>query len=304
MRIAAIDVGTNTILLLVADVGSGGMIVPVHHEQRLPRLGRDVDSTGVIGPGAFDRIAWTLGEFRDTAVRMGAERIACAATSAVRDAANRKEFAEYVLATTGLAVDILSGEQEALLTFRGALSGFPDPPPASTVVDIGGGSTEITSRRGNGSLERHSLQIGSVRLTERWLRHDPPERHELDAAQQEVRTALGTLTIRAGRIIAVAGTPTTLACLDQRLDEFEADRVAGYVMGKKTVEGWLGRLSGLSSVQISALSSTTRGREDILTAGVLILDEVMRILRSEEIIVSERGLRYGILLREWERSLT
>ncbi len=300
MRVASIDIGTNTILLLVADVVGGGSIRPVHHDQRLPRLGSDVDSTGVIGPGAFDRIAWILNEFRDTALQMGARHVTCAATSAVRDAGNRREFLDYVRTTTGLEIDVLTGDDEALWTFRGALSGFPDPPPADTVVDVGGGSTEITSR-GDGGVERHSLQIGSVRLTERYLRHDPPEASEILAARQSVHAAAQSLTIRARRIIAVAGTATTLACLDQHLDEFDVEKVAGYRMRQETVSDWEGRLSALSSMQIAERSGTTRGREDILTAGVLILDEIMRRLGSEEMIVSERGLRYGLILRASER---
>ena len=189
MRIAGIDIGTNTLLLLIADVDDGGSIHPVLHEQRLPRLGKNVDGTGMIHVSSFDRIAWIVNEYKNLAIQHRAEGIVAFATSVVRDAENREEFVSYLEKTTGLFIETLSGEDEALWTYRGAVSGISETEPLVAVVDIGGGSTEISypnpeAHNGNLHLNRYSLQAGCVRLSERFFKHEPPLAGEMQSAQQ------------------------------------------------------------------------------------------------------------------------
>ncbi len=309
MRLAGIDIGTNTVLLLVADIGEDGALTPVHNEQRLPRLGRNVASKKEIQPAAFDRIGWVLNEFKNLAVQLGADRISACATSAVRDAANRDAFLNHLRSTTGLNVEVLPGQEEAYWSFRGAMSGISSV-SRPVVIDIGGGSTEVIfpaglwAVEGRNSLRYLSFQLGSVRLTERYLQHDPPHDSEIEAAQIEIRSQWnGMQELERGgyALIGVAGTVTTLACLDQGLSDFDERRVSGYRLSREHVEQWFRKLAGMTKREIEGLSGAAVGRADILTAGVLILDEFIARYGFGEILVSERGLRYGLVIREWER---
>lgn len=303
MTVAVIDIGTNTILLLVAQVRSDGSVTPLHHEQRIPRLGQGVEGRRALHQDAVDRAIQVLSEYREILREYSPDRTVLCATSAVRDAANREEFLRLVRGATGYQVEVLSGEEEALWTYRGAVSGVPDL-TAATVIDIGGGSTEITVGDGHAPAARVSLDVGSVRLTERFLRHDPPLPRELTEAQTAVREALaGTahFAFASTTAVGVAGTATTLSLLAQGRKEFDLDAVRNSRMSFTTVERLFRMLSGTPSSRIRELSEVMEGRADIITAGALILREVMKHAGFEELIVSERGVRYGIALREWER---
>lgn len=305
MRIGAIDIGTNTVLLLIADVEDDGILRPVAHEQRFPRVGRDVDARGAIHQEAVDRLTSVLEEYARLLKEYRTERIIARATSAVRDAANRQEVIDAVYRRSGIIMESISGEVEALMTYRGAVSGISETGKPRAVIDIGGGSTELSyPRPPDGEIHRISLSIGSVRLTERYFRHDPPTTDEIDDARRAAEVHLQSVTdFNASRLalIGVAGTATTLACLDQGLLRFDIGRVAGYSMTRESVGKWLASLSGMTARAIRGLSDTAEGREDILTAGVLILHTAMSILAIERFIVSERGLRYGLVLMEWEK---
>ena len=307
MRIASIDIGTNTVLLLVADVDEGGGIQPVLQEQRLPRLGRDVDLRRSIPAGAFDRGAWVVNEYKNLSNQLRAEIVVACATSAVRDASNREEFLAYLTKTTGITVSILDGDEEALWTHRGAVSALGEAAKEAAVIDIGGGSTELSYGAGdNGErkLQRWSLQLGSVRITERYLKHTPATAGELRSASDFIVEELAQVRnpgLHRYTTIGVAGTVTTLACLDQGLPDFQADRVNGYILSRDRVANWLARLSGLTPQDIRSLSAATEGRSDILTGGVLILSVMMDHLQIGRITASDRGLRYGLILREWEK---
>jgi len=202
------------------------------------------------------------------------------------------------------------------LTYKGAISGFLQSTQPAVVLDIGGGSTEITYPRTSGPpllfgegrsevlLQRYSLQLGSVRLTERFFKHNPPLDSEIQSAVQNMMEEFAQIRnpgFASYQLIAVAGTATTLACLDQLLDEFDLEKVSGYKMSRDSVAQWAMKLRTMTSDKIRSLSNTTEGRADILTAGVLILNECMKHFGFGSVIVSERGLRYGMVLKEWEK---
>jgi exopolyphosphatase/guanosine-5'-triphosphate,3'-diphosphate pyrophosphatase len=299
--LSSIDMGTNTVLLLIAEVSEDGTISPLLHEQRLPRLGKGVDSSRTLTAHSMDRAIEVLREYRDRVEEHGAASTIVCGTSAVRDAANREEFALRVFRETGFTLEVLTGEMEARWGYRGAVSGVPGL-KAALVVDIGGGSTEFAA--GNERLPHasRSVDTGSVRLSERFFMHDPPAPEEVEQARASVRREIPGIEVPPGAtFVGVAGTVTALAVLAQGLKEFQISTVTNYPLTRLAVDQLFGRLSGLPSRAIRELSSAMEGRADVITAGALILQEVMRHFACDEILVSERGLRYGLLIREWER---
>lgn len=302
MRIGAIDIGTNTVLLLVADVDEAGMITPLAYEQRIPRLGKDVDAQKMIGRAAFDRVTNVLREYASICENLKPERILAAGTSAVRDAKNSEEFIAHIRERTGLSIEVLSGDEEARLVYYGAVSGVPATHGSRfiAVLDIGGGSTEITVGTRQKIHDKVSLDIGSVRLTEKFFKHDPPTPEELHKAKEFVLNALGqlpTFDFANATTIGVAGTATTLAALDQGLKDFRLEKITNYRLTRPAVNGLLQKLQVMKAEEILVLSSVTEGRADILTAGTLILYTFMERADIEAITVSERGVRYGLVLK-------
>ncbi|HMD14107.1 MAG TPA: Ppx/GppA phosphatase family protein [Bacteroidota bacterium] len=309
MRIASIDIGTNTVLLLIADVDDAGTISVVHEEQRIPRLGKNVDEHRTIRQTAFDQILQILNDFKDQSQRLHADRIIACGTSFLRDASNREQFLSHIKQHTGISVEVLSGEDEALWTYRGALSGLTISEKHCAVIDIGGGSTELSYGRsemivGIRDFARHSLQLGSVRLTERYFQHLPPTPEELKAASRYIGKEIEKIhdsDFHRYELVGVAGTLTTLACFDLGLENFDRQKISGYRLSFDVVGTWLDRLTHLTANDIRELSHCAKGREDIITAGVLILYEMMDAFAFPSVTVSERGLRFGLALREWEK---
>lgn len=309
MKIAAIDLGTNACLLLIAEIDQDGIIEVLHQEQRLPRLGKSVDRLRHIPSSSFPPIASILREYAQIASEFNVTHIAACATSAVRDAANSGDFIQAMERASGIRLEVISGEDEALLTFKGARSGLAPDILNPLVIDIGGGSTELSypvpgTHNGNTKLIHASLEIGAVRLTERFFKHSPPAPTEVASARNLIVEELSGVRnpgFERFTAVGVAGTLTTLAALDQGLSSPDAEKIRGYVLPLARVGGWLQRLVELSGAEIRRLSESTAGREDILAAGVLILHEILTHFRIPEVLVSERGLRFGVVLREWER---
>jgi exopolyphosphatase / guanosine-5'-triphosphate,3'-diphosphate pyrophosphatase len=298
--VAAIDVGTNTVLLLVATASPDGTIVPLLDAYRVPRLGAGVDARKTLRADAIARVIDVLQEYHALATKENAHSIAVCATSAVRDSSNRDAFAAEVFTKTGLTVEVLGGEAEAFWSYQGALSGIAFD-GRCLVLDIGGGSTELISGTRQRITARQSLNIGAVRLTERCFHHDPPTPAELEDATRIIEETLSTLDTPPAadaRLIAVAGTPTSLATLSLGLCSFSSEAVAGYTMSRSAIEQEWDRLRNLPSAEILRLSDVMEGRADVITAGTLILRTVMDRYQLTAMTVSERGLRYGIALRE------
>jgi exopolyphosphatase/guanosine-5'-triphosphate,3'-diphosphate pyrophosphatase len=305
MTIAVIDIGTNTVLLLVAKIDGAGSITSLVYEQRVPRLGKGVDAEKNLQPESMERVVRVLMEYREIMSRYTIDAVVVAGTSAVRDAHNKQEFAKHVRQATGFDLEVLSGEDEAFWTYRGALSGVSGVLRA-TVIDIGGGSTEITTGSATSITNSISLNVGSVRLTERFFRHDPPTHPELEAAITFVEDELARpkgFAFEESSLIGVAGTATSLALLDQGLQEFSINAVENYRLRLDNVYALFRTLRAMHSSEILKLSTIMQGRNDVITAGALILREIMAHYKFSEMIVSERGVRYGLTIREWERRL-
>ncbi|MDH4070881.1 MAG: Ppx/GppA family phosphatase [Ignavibacteria bacterium] len=303
MIIASIDIGTNTALLLIARVSGDGSIEPLQDHHRYPRLGLGVDASGTIHPDAIRRVLTALQDYRDLIHTNRVDRIVVAGTSAVRDATNRDMLKQEILERTGFHLEVLSGEDEAHWTFQGALSGFPALSRA-TVIDIGGGSMEITAGDRQAIDSRQSINVGSVRMTERFFHADPPSGQDLAELRSFLSHQFSGLLPAPSPVlplVAVAGTATSLAVLDQGLKEFRADAIQRYEMQTGRIEELCARLGSLASRDIRSLSAVMEGREDIITAGAVILLTFLRQFGFSSVLVSERGLRYGLVLREAAR---
>ena len=284
MRVAAIDQGTNTTRLLVADVDDGGLRELVRRTD-ITRLGEGVDERHRLLPLPVARVRNVLTDYRREAERLGAERTLLVATSAVRDAENGEAFLGEVEWSYGFATQLLTGDEEAALMLRGV--GEIDP--GTLVLDIGGGSTELVTLD-----SRTSLDIGAVRLTERYLHSDPPTRDELAACAQYVRTVLPPLDARSA--VGVAGTITSLAALDLGLDEYDRERVHGHELSLAGVERQLERLAALPLAQRREVPALEPERAPVIVAGAMIAREVLAVYGLDAYRVSEHDILDGIAL--------
>jgi exopolyphosphatase/guanosine-5'-triphosphate,3'-diphosphate pyrophosphatase len=306
MRIAVIDIGTNTILLLIADVESHGITSIVHDEQVIARLGKGVDANRMIYKETFYRVEGFLRQYKETCVQLKVEKIFSVGTSAVRDAKNRNEFISYVTEKTGISIETLSGDDEAHWTYIGGISEFLGKSERYSVIDIGGGSTEVILGDSKSIFSKISLDLGSVRITERILKNSPPdagalmEAHEFIGAQMPKDLLQG---ISSTFSIGVAGTLTTLAAFNQHLPTYQREKVSGYVLRYDDICAIFGLLQDKSLAQIAAFPQISVGREDIILAGIMILMGYMEMSGLKQITVSDRGLRYGIVYREIENLL-
>jgi exopolyphosphatase/guanosine-5'-triphosphate,3'-diphosphate pyrophosphatase len=286
VRVAAIDLGTNTTRLIVADV-TDGTVDAILRRTTITRLGEGVDSRRRLLPLPIARVRNCLADYRRELESLVAERALVVATSAVRDAENGEAFLGEIEWSYGFTTRLLSGEEEADLTLRGV--GEVDG--ETVVIDIGGGSTELIV-----AGERVSTELGSVRLTERFLGSDPPTAGELEELARAVRSALEEEDLSAKRGIGVAGTVTSLAALDLGLVEYDADRVHGHRLAQDAVRAQLERLAALPLAERREVPGLEPERAPVIVAGAEILLEVMRHLGLAEIEVSERDLLDGAAL--------
>ncbi|MCB2204200.1 Ppx/GppA family phosphatase [bacterium] len=304
MRIATIDIGTNTILLLVADIGTDGSLTPILDEQVVARVGKGVDKSGAIAWDAFTRSEKYLASFVERAKEHGAELIRATGTSALRDAHNGDDYLDYMHEKLGLEIEILSGEDEALWTYGGAISGFPDRSGSFAVLDIGGGSTELTVGEGFHILDRKSVDIGCVRLTEKYLHHTPPTDEEIAAMTARIDEAIESYpSFSAGEthFVGVAGTVTTLAGVELGLKEYDGAAISGFRLTRAMIQQRFDEFRKLTRDELQHAMHIDPGRADIILVGIGILKRLTEKRDLDGITVSERGLRYGIAMREWER---
>jgi exopolyphosphatase/guanosine-5'-triphosphate,3'-diphosphate pyrophosphatase len=295
MRVGAVDLGTNSTRLLVADV-RGGELEEAERLLEITRLGDRVDADGRLADAAMERVHAVLDRYAARARGLGAERVLATATSAVRDAANGREFLAEVSRRHGFETRLLSGREEAELTYRGVTSRF-SAMPGTLVCDIGGGSTELVVGGPDGVVDAASLDIGCVRMSERCLHDDPPSAAQLAALRTAVAEVLPErLTSAAQTLVGVAGTVTTLATIDLDLECEVPDLVDGHPLARSTVETLLARLAALPLAERRSVRGLMPERAPTIVAGAAIAAEVMRATGAHEIIVSERDILHGAAL--------
>jgi len=303
MRVAVVDIGTNSTRLLIADVDSDGRVAELQRRTRVTRLGEGVDSSGRLAEPAIARVFATLEEY--AALIEGAEASECPAvlTSAVRDAANGAEFTAEIRERYGLDAQVIAGGEEAQLTFLGALSDREDADRAPTlVIDVGGGSTELILGSGRDVSDFFSLQAGAVRQSERHLSHDPPTPEELVALGGDVAALIAAEVperVRRGatRAIAVGGTATSCAAIDQALDPYDSARVHGYQLGLSTLKLLFARLASLQLEQRRRVRGLHPDRAPTIVAGVAILIRVLEAFELDGFEASEHDILRGVALR-------
>jgi exopolyphosphatase/guanosine-5'-triphosphate,3'-diphosphate pyrophosphatase len=297
VRVAVVDIGTNSTRLLVADVAAGRLVGEHARETEITRLGEGVDGAGRLSPAAMERVFETCARYREAIDAARAERVVAVLTSAVRDAANGDEFRDELRRRFGFDAQTISGEREARLTYCGATS-RRDRAGRVLVLDIGGGSTELVLGAGE-QVEFHvSTQIGSVRFTERYLQHDPPSGEALAACREAVRAGLeaavpARVRSRAEDGIAVAGTPTSFAAIELRLEPYDRDQVHGHVLTRQSCERILGALAALPVEDRRRVPGLHPDRAPTIVAGGLILAETMSIFGLDAMEVSERDILEG-----------
>jgi exopolyphosphatase/guanosine-5'-triphosphate,3'-diphosphate pyrophosphatase len=300
MRVAVVDIGTNSTRLLVADVGNG-RVTELDRRTNVTRLGEGVDATGRLADAAIGRVLDVLAGYRAAMDEHGAERVVAVATSAVRDSANGDEFRAVLRERFDIDARTISGDEEARLTFLGATSERPPGDP-TLVIDIGGGSTELVVGRAGSEPEFHvSTQAGSVRQTERHLPSDPVPDAELSPLREEVRgivEAAAPEDVRRAveRGIAVAGTATSLAAIDQRLDPYDPERVHGYSLTLEAAERILAMLARLPVEERRGVAGLHPARAPTIVAGAGILVEAMRAFGLDAVEVSEADILHGAAL--------
>ncbi len=300
MRVAVVDIGTNSTRMLIADV-ENSQVSEVERRTTVTNLGRGVDLTGSLCSDAIDGVCTVIADYRATWQEMGAERVFAIATSAVRDSVNGDAFIAELRERFGLDAQLLSGEEEAHLTYLGATAARPAEGSPTLVLDIGGGSTELIVGNGTEVGFHTSLQAGTIRHSERHLNSDPPDPHELEDLADDVRHLIEQAVASAEgegpvRAIAVAGTPTSLAAIDQELEPYDSERVHGYRLALRPIQRMLSRLSSLPLAERLRIPGLHPGRAPTIVAGTVILVQVMRAFGIDEIEVSERDILHGSAL--------
>lgn len=307
MRVAAIDIGTNCVLLLVAEAerNRGDALRPLLERATVTRLGEGVDRNRRLLDTACERTLTCLADYAADLRKLGVTQLVAVGTSAMRDAAGGEEFVARAKAVLGVAPRVIDGAEEARLTFAGALSGLPPTGPV-TVFDIGGGSTEIVLGS-RGAQQRSiaqavSLNIGSVRLFERHVTGDPPSVASMALVERDIQDALqsapeASRSLGVGAeatLVGVAGTVTQLAALELELARYDSSRVHGFTLTRSAVERLATRLASLDLAQRRALPGMEPARADVIVVGSAIARAVLQWSGATELVVSDRGVRWGL----------
>ncbi len=299
---AAIDIGTNSVRLLVVNVKDDGLPYPLLKCLETTRLGAGVDAEGILSDSAMDRTLKAVNALKGKARSMGAEDIAVIATSAVRDAGNGPDFVNKIK-SQGLNIDVLDGREEAKLGFYGAVLGCGKPGKEIVVIDIGGGSTELSFGENSHIRLATSMDIGAVRMTERFLQNDIIIEKEVAAVRIYVRNELAHLRYNPADsslyMIGIGGTITSLAAIDQKLAEYRSHLVHRYIIDKHSIEKMIKELSRMPLEERKKVPGLHPGRADIIVAGAIILDEIMDFLQAKSIMTSEWDNLEGVIFHKF-----
>lgn len=315
MILAGIDIGTNTLRLLVAETGPDSF-QEITSDRKITRLGQDLDRTGLISREAADRSIAALIDFKITIQRYSTVKTSAIGTSALRNASNSAQFIAEVKERTGFEPAVISGEEEARLTFLGVAQalktpGYPgkgDPLVSASIIDIGGGSTEIIMTRKGVTPVIVSLPLGAVYLTERFIKNDPPSAAERELLRQAIRNELEkhSAVLRPDRgsiLVGTAGTVTALAAIDQELAVYDPFRINRHRMDRTAVDHIVHELSQRTHSERSNMAGLDHGREDIILAGAMIVQEIMERYSYGNLLVSDWGLREGMVMDLYEKAV-
>ena len=300
-RLAGVDIGTLTCRLLIADLSINQRLIEVRSERRILRLGEGVDQTKQLSVAAMDRVVQCLKEWQEMIAVSSVNAVAVVATSAVRDAENRDEFLDRVKREAGFEVELISGEEEARRTMLGIRSGLPIGVTDVLALDIGGGSTEfILDCPGQPPIVR-SIDIGVVRLCERLIHHDPPTDGEVRQAREwvarETKAAVaGMYSYHTATFVGTAGTVTSLAAMAQKLSIYQPARIHNYRLQLDTIQDLEQTLLSLKKADRAGLPGLEKGREEVIAAGAIIIRTIMETLGMPSVLVSDLGLREGVLI--------
>ncbi|THV42009.1 Ppx/GppA phosphatase family protein [Glycomyces buryatensis] len=306
-RVAGIDCGTNSIRLLIADIDDEGRLHDVVRRMEVVRLGEGVDDTGRLSEAALERTRARLVEYTDQIREHGAEAVRMVATSATRDAANAHEFTEMVVSVLGKAPEVITGDEEARLSFKGAVftgavAGLLDEGQQVLLVDIGGGSTEFVRGQTAEVLAAISVDVGCVRMTERHLRSDPPPAEEIDEAVADIKSvvdralAVADADRTATELVAVAGTATTVAAIALELPAYDPDAIDGTRLSYEQIVNVTADLIASDHAARLAIPSMHPGRADVIIGGSLVLRTIMERSGINEVLISEHDILDGIAL--------
>jgi exopolyphosphatase/guanosine-5'-triphosphate,3'-diphosphate pyrophosphatase len=296
MNRAALDLGSQSALLTVI-APTGEVLLD---EARIVRLGEGLGPRGMLKPERMDAALAVLREYAAAAAGLGVspDRVRAVATSAARRALNARTFLDRVKEETGLTLEIISGQEEARLTWRGAIQGIELPDGPSLVIDLGGGSTELILRDSQQVFAQVSLEIGAVRLTEAHLGTGPVDHRRLARLREEIAAALAglSLPVRPRLALGVGGTATTLAAMDAGLTDYDAAALHGYNLTRLAIRRWIDALLPAPPAERAALCAVDPGRADYMLAGAAVLEGTLEAAGKQSMRVSTRGLRFGLLL--------
>ncbi|MCJ0904108.1 Ppx/GppA phosphatase family protein [Rhodococcus sp. ARC_M6] len=309
-RVAAIDCGTNSIRLLIADVGTGGRLVDVRREMRVVRLGQGVDATGSLAPEAIERTRVALVEYAGMIADAGASAVRMVATSATRDASNRDDFFSMTRDVLGSVIpgsgaEVITGDEEARLSFSGAVGELDPSEGPFVVVDLGGGSTELVLGDSAGVVAAYSTDIGCVRITERCLHSDPPSAEQVAEAtafaSAKLAEAFAAVPIEKARtLVGVAGTMTTLSAIAQDLPDYDADKVHLSRIAFEKLTDVCDRLTAMPRAERAKFGPMHPGRVDVIGGGAIVTTVLARAFEEKagitELVVSEHDILDGIAM--------
>ncbi len=305
MKLATFDVGTNTVLMLLVELQGNDKLKPLLERSRITRLGRGVDRTGKLDPENSERTLDTIAEFADEARSAGAEKIIAVATSALRDAADGADFISRVKDKAAVGLKVIPGLEEAALSSLAVKRSLHlSSDQRLLITDIGGGSTELIRSEPGHDLDSVSLQIGSVRLTERIIEHDPPSQEEIEKLTVTIDENLDKLgwSFRPEVLVGIAGTVTTIAAVALEMSDYDSARIQGHVLKREEVAAIVKRLGEVTLAERKKIPGILAARADVIFAGSLILERIMRRFDVSNVTVSDQGVRWGLAWRELERA--
>jgi len=305
-RVASIDIGSQTIRFMVADCTASGTLVPVYRDMQIVRLGEGMNRVMKLGPEAVERAVTCISSFVVKAKECGAAGIYAVATACVRNAENSRQFLETVFNTAGITPVVLSGTEEACLSLRGVQSVFSPSSAHSLIIDIGGGSTELTLLYKNDLIMAESLPLGVVNLAEHYLHSDPPSRDEICKLEECVTSVLHEGSRAFSKILSdaydfiqlvgTAGTMTTLAAMDRKMRVYDPDKINGHVLDISCIKQLFGKMIFLPREKRKLLAGLEPGRADVIIPGTIIILRIMETLGQRIIQVSDAGLLEGVIL--------